>query len=287
LSATVGEFELADRAESEHRGQRIAWGEQPSEAQREAIERLSLRPSPAQLGEGRPPAWVAELPRCRSLVLPVVWLPDLRPAQLPAELDTLQLAIDFRVVERDGSSLPDWPGELVLPRLRRLELGAWLAFVPRGLRVEQLPALESFAGVLDARLALLDLLAPFPHLRALELGNVRNRDVFESMAGTIERLALRGGTRGFPLELISGWPDLRELELASMQGPIDCTILAALPRLAALTLSACKLLQEPAALLDAPALRRLNVRACRRPFDATLRAAFAAHGFDHLDIEQA
>lgn len=287
MSPAPGEFELADVGETRSRARRIAWGELPSDAQRDAIEQLAIRPSPAQLGEGRVPAWVAALPRCRSITLPITWLTNLRAEQLPAELDALMLDIDFRFVERDGSNLPDWPSALVLPRLRRLAFRDWLAVVPRGLRVEQLPALESFAGVVDARLALPALLARFPHLRELELANVRNLDVFEDMAGTIERLHLRGGTRGFPLDLITRWSALRELELATMQCRLDCTILAELPHLAALSLSYCKKLQEPAALLDAPALRHLTMTACGRPLDAELRAAFVAHGFDRLDIERA
>lgn len=284
-----GSFCLADLQEShiDQRARRIPWGERPSPEQRDAIEQLAIRPSPAQMAEPVIPAWVAELPRCHELRVPILWLAALQPEHLPAKLTTLVVDVDLRWTARDGSDAPPWPSALALPNLRRLEFAAWAPIVPRGLRRSHLPALTSFAGTLDAKAELLDLLAGFPSLRELTLIHVANHDVFEDMTGTIERLHLRGGTRRFPLELITNWPSLRELELFSMQGPIDCSVLAELPDLDTLALTHCKQLVELDALLDAPALRRLSVVACGRPFDASLRAAFDAHGFERLEIDRA
>ncbi|MFV8751490.1 hypothetical protein ACNOYE_13175 [Nannocystaceae bacterium ST9] len=277
---------LGDPAECPHQPglARIPWTDMPARDELGEIRKLTLRPSPSQLLPAVLPEWIAELPACRELVVPLLYLPTLRADRLPVGLDALVFDADYRWRE---SATPRWPSALILPELRELGFHGHMLGAPEGLRAEHVPALERLAASLDDKADLIDRIVAFPRLRALDLANLGVHDVFESLDGAIEALTLRGGGRRFPFDAIRRWPTIERLELVGMQGEVDCAVLSELPELAELGLRHCKKLVELEALLDCPRLRALAVAACGRPFTPALRQAFAEHGFDQLEIDRA
>jgi hypothetical protein len=267
---------------------RIAWGEVPTDEQRDELRILVLRPSPSQVLPALVPEWIAELPRCRELVLPILHLAELRPEQLPAMLDTLVFEASPRWLGPDGSGAPSWPSALCLPELRGLVIAGNMTSIPEGLRPELTPALARLSATMDKRGELIDRLAPFPNLRELELLHVANHDVFEPLDGEIEVLRLRGGGRHFPFDAITRWRSIVRLDLYDLQCTIDCEVLAGLPRLSEVRMSYCKKVVGVEALLECSELRSVTLVNCGRPFkDAALRQAFVDHGFEQLEITRA
>jgi hypothetical protein len=290
VSTQAGRWYVGDKGECPFQTgiARVAWGEVPTPEQREAIQVLTLRPSPSQALPAVLPSWIAELPHCTELGLPILHLEQLRPEQLPARLDTLVFEAFARWVAPDGSGVPRWPSSLKLPNLRTLAIAGTMTGIPEGLCPELAPALASVAATVDKKGELLDQLGGFTELRELDLQHVGNLDVFETLDGDIEVLRLRGGGRRFPFDAISRWRSITSLDLYGMQGAIDCSVLTELPRLSELRMNYCTQLVDVEALLECPELRAVAIAACGRPFkDPALRRAFAEHGFERLDIDRA
>jgi hypothetical protein len=284
-----GRWYLGNQNECHQAGiARIAWAKSPTDEQLGEIRMLMLRPSASQILPAVLPEWIAGLPNCRELGMPILYLAELRSEQLPAGLDTLVFEAQARWIGPDGSGAPDWPAALCLPNLRGLVIAGIMSGIPQGLRPELAPALARVSATLDKKGELLDQVAGFACLRELELFYVGNLDVFEVLDGEIAVLRLRGGGRRFPFDAITRWGEIETLDLYAMDGTIDCAVLTELPRLGELKMSYCKKVVGVEALLECSELRSVTLTACGRAFkDAALRQAFVDHGFERLEIARA
>jgi hypothetical protein len=153
-----------------------------------------------------------------------------------------------------------------------------------GIGPPQLPALKLLEFGVDTAQTKLEEAAGFRGLEFLALEKVGDRDVFESINSPLHAFSVVGAGGKFPIGKITKLKTVELLWLNNLKCELDMETFAALPRLREINVLNCSRIRNLPALLGSKKLESIQFLRCGKPFTPDLKAAFAAKGYQRLEI---
>jgi len=209
------------------------------------------------------------LERLRWLDVPLSFVPRLDPAVLPPSLRCLEVSGDGRASFAKGR---------VFPAVQVLDAWATLSTPNTEVRFwpETFPALQEVACRLDAKGALLDVLAAWPRLAKLRIGPMKDPATLRKLAPVaIDYLTLERGLLP-SVDGIQAIRGLRYLFIRNIRGLVDIDALAACEELEVVAIQHCPNLRDHTALLKIPRLKSIWLHGCKALDPNACAADFAS-----------
>jgi hypothetical protein len=278
-----GIFCVGNAAECDHLtgdgAVRIAWGRSPVPGDEKKVRSLHLCPTVAQLRRPALPAFLPDLVNLESMVVPTPLLAGLSGSGVAEGLRTLVVAHDH------AYPTPATPFELALPGLRALMWSSPVDTPSLARVIDPLPPLEFLYANVSGDKAVLRQIHNLTTLRHLELADLKNVDVFDSIAAPLRALQIGRTGRDFPVAGLSTVPTVEALRLNGVRAEVDCAVFRTLPELVELDVLNTRKVANIEALLDCPKLASIRFLDCGNPFKKEGKALFRSRGFARLDID--
>jgi hypothetical protein len=190
-----------------------------------------------------------------SLSIPVSFVPELDPGALPASLRRIAVEGDGRASFAKGYRFPDI-----------LVLDAWwpLSCPNREVKfaAEAFPSLQEVSCRIDAKQAILNVLASYPRMACVYVGPVKDEGVLAKLAPiAIDCLKLERGSVT-SLEGIQNIRGMRFLSVKNMDRLVDISALALCKDLEVLQIHWCANLRDHESLLKIPRLKSIFLFRC-------------------------
>ena len=191
----------------------------------------------------------------RSLTVPVSFVPGLDPKAMPASLRRIALMGTGRASFAKGYIFPDI-----------LVLDVWCPLAGPNTDVkfaaEAFPSLQEVACRIDAKQAILNVLASYPRMTSVYVGPVKDEGVLAKLAPiAIDCLRLERGSVT-SLEGIQNIRGMRFLSVKNMNRLVDISALALCKDLEVLQIHWCANLRDHEPLLKIPRLKSIFLFRC-------------------------
>ncbi|MGY3778170.1 hypothetical protein [Isobaculum melis] len=229
------------------------------------------------------PMYLPDLLNLKFLQIPIHYLSKL--TIIPENLERLVLINKKGYLSEENKKTILWPKELILSDLKYLHIANSHSQIDIdclfGMAQKHFPNLAFLNLTLDKKGILMEEISNFSSLKALELGMVKKKQIFDAIDDQIHYLSLSNIQN---IEGISNLSKLKKVVLNSVNGELDCRLFKKLLFLEELTIYNSFKIKNVEALLDMDSLKMLTAVNCKKAFGG-MKHMFESKAFDLLSIE--